>query len=145
VSCDAVTLRPLLLPPLLLCIGNLKIIISISLDLTWKSDTVRLWRILSSICIRSLMTIGCEMKKALVLTTRTTTTRRRTLVASVDPFRGPKINKVARKCLLTATMWRLTRADWAGRFGSIGYTGWAKKWKSDIQGGPKSEPKMLYT
>jgi len=36
--------------------------------------------------MRSLMTIGCEMKKALVLTTRTRTT----LVAIEDAFPGPK-------------------------------------------------------
>ena len=65
---------PLLLLPLLLqcycccccwCIrqfANYKLII-INYDLTGKSDTVRLWRMLSPIYVRSLTTIGCEIKK----------------------------------------------------------------------------------
>jgi len=32
-------------------------------ELTWKSVTVRFWRVLSEMCMRSVTTIGGEMKE----------------------------------------------------------------------------------
>jgi len=47
-------------------IGNLLIenqLLLINYDITRKSDTVQLWRISLSICVQSLIAIGCEMEK----------------------------------------------------------------------------------
>jgi len=55
---------PLLLVLLiLLSIGNMMIKKLINYDFTGKSVTMRLWRILSSTYMRSLMTVCFEMKK----------------------------------------------------------------------------------
>jgi len=60
----------LLLPPplqlrlMLLCsqFPDYKVFIINYLALHLKNDTVRLWRILSPICMQSLTTIGCDWK-----------------------------------------------------------------------------------
>jgi len=52
---------------------------------------VRKSRILSPTCSRSLITIGCEMKKLLGFENLITTSRTRTFLAIWDPFSGPLI------------------------------------------------------